>query len=219
MAVVVAGIRCFVAVDVDEVLRARLGDLIGLLRGSGADVKWVEPQSLHVTLKFLGDVAPADIPGVTGAIRSALAGKVPPFELGLTAVGAFPSVSRPRVIWVGVSVGRDKLSQLVTLVDESLAALGFSRETRPYSPHLTLGRARSQRNLDELRAAMSGLGDWAGPRATVDRVTFYSSTLKPSGPVYVPLAEFPLSGSEGGGGAADRGVVTRARARESSLDG
>lgn len=185
------GIRCFVAVELDDPARRELARVEDLLRRSGADVKWVDPGSLHLTLKFLGNVPPPAVTGVAAALANAARGQGP-FAFSLAGVGAFPSLSRPRVVWVGVTEGRERLASLAASVEEALAPLGFAPEARGFSPHLTLGRSRSERGLAELRRAMEDAKGFVGPSVAVERMVLFSSDLRPSGPVYRPLGTFPL---------------------------
>ncbi|HCJ09555.1 MAG TPA: RNA 2',3'-cyclic phosphodiesterase [Clostridiales bacterium] len=199
-----AGIRSFVAVEADEGSRSEAARLIEALRRSGADVKWVSPENLHLTLKFLGDVPPGDVPEVASALELAVGGEAP-FRVRLAGLGAFPSLSRPRVVWVGVGEGRERLEALAGRVDERLAEVGFPRERRRFSAHITLGRCRSSRNLAELKTALAERRNYTGPEFTVSRVVLFSSVLRPTGPIYTPLAIFPLQvgGPNQGGGFSD----------------
>lgn len=186
-------VRCFIAVELDGQARAVLGRLLDELRRSGADVKWVAAANLHLTLKFLGDVLPAGLTGVTQALKETLPGQtaLPPFSLALDGVGAFPSAGNPRVVWVGAAEGRERLTDLASKVEKALAPLGFPAEARGFSPHLTLGRVRSPRNALALKAAVAGLKEYRGPRVRVERVVLFQSDLRPDGPVYTPLGTFP----------------------------
>ncbi len=155
-------------------------------------MKWVAPANLHLTLKFLGDIPAGDLPAVGAALRGALAGSGGPFVLGLEGVGAFPSASSPRVVWVGVTQGREALTGLAARVQEALGPLGFPPEARGFSPHLTLGRCRSSRNAAGLVAVLAALRDYRGPQVRVERVVLFSSELRPAGPAYAPLETFAL---------------------------
>jgi 2'-5' RNA ligase len=203
----VAGIRSFVAVELDETARLELSRVLGQLKRSDADVKWVSLNNLHLTLKFLGDVPADDMAKVIAALGVAVAGDVLPaagaFEFEIAGLGAFPSVSNPRVIWVGLGQGREALASLAAGVEAALGPLGFPTEGRGFSPHLTLGRCRSPRNQAELKAAMVALRDYRGPRVRVERVTLFSSDLRPTGPVYAPLATLPLAASSQGSQATE----------------
>lgn len=196
-----AGIRSFVAVELDEAARRELGRVSAELQRCGADVKWVDPENMHVTLKFLGDVPEERIAAVGAALRQGLAG-VGPITFVLGGVGAFPSVARPRVVWVGLTEGAGALAAAAARVDEVLKGLGFPPENRPFSAHLTLGRLRSDRGVGGLRRAMDALGGYRGPSVTAARVVLFSSVLRPTGPVYRPLCaiELQVGGPNQGGG-------------------
>jgi len=157
----------------------------------GADFKWVNPANMHLTLKFLGDVEPERIAAISAAAGEAI-GRFAPFSVRLSGAGAFPSVSRPRVVWVGVGDGAAELGRLAAAVDEALGGIGCERERRRFSAHLTLGRRRSGKNLDELSETLARHRDYAGPAIPVSRVVLFSSVLRPTGPIYTPLSTFEL---------------------------
>src|SRR2546430_5286414 len=144
-------IRTFVAIRLDETVRAALGAAIEGLRRVARDVAWVAPENLHLTLKFLGQVREARTAELVAAIAQATSGFAA-FEATVAGLGAFPTPTRPRVIWAGVGRGADALVGLAGRVDEALAALGFEREPRPFSPHATLGRVRTPRRDPALRS-------------------------------------------------------------------
>ena len=187
-------LRCFVAVELDDPARRDVGGVIERLRATGADVKWVAPGNLHLTLKFLGAVPAGDVPKVVEALHSALGdgGPPAPFAFRLSGVGAFPSAASPRVVWVGVTQGQEPLVALAARVEAALEPLGFPRESRPFSPHLTVGRCRSPKNGATLGESIVSLRAYEGPPVAVGRVVLFSSDLRPTGPVYTPLATFSL---------------------------
>ncbi|MDR5697893.1 MAG: RNA 2',3'-cyclic phosphodiesterase, partial [Armatimonadota bacterium] len=148
--------RLFVAIPLDPALRPaaqRVRDeIVRLCPEAATGVKWVEPHNLHFTLKFLGEVPDAKVPEVAaslGRLRECEA-----FEIRIEGVGAFPTSSSPRVVWVGVFEGADRLTALAARAEEILAEVGFAREARPFSAHLTLGRARERRRLPCLKVAL-----------------------------------------------------------------
>jgi 2'-5' RNA ligase len=191
-------VRCFVAVGLDAAARHEMAKVTDRLRATGADVKWVAPGNLHLTLKFLGDVSAERVPAVGEALGQAVgAGErkgetvreaVGPFSFQLGGVGAFPGAGTPRVVWVGVTQGEERLAELARRVEAALGPLGFPREGRGFSPHLTLGRARSSRNVGVLREAMAELRNLTGPVVRVERAVLFASELRSSGPVYTELA-------------------------------
>ncbi|MEW5865390.1 MAG: RNA 2',3'-cyclic phosphodiesterase [Bacillota bacterium] len=185
-----SAIRCFIAVFLDPAIRPKVAAFQRQLARAGADVKWVEAENLHFTLKFLGDVQSTRLEGIGRALEAAVAG-VQAFELGLGGAGAFPNTRNPRVIWIGVSTGRDPLIDLASRVEEAMKAEGFRQDGKGLSPHLTIGRVRSARNLHALAQELSSSSP---PVATmrVDRVQLTSSDLTTHGPVYAPVRVIPL---------------------------
>ncbi|MGE0606214.1 MAG: RNA 2',3'-cyclic phosphodiesterase [Pirellulales bacterium] len=186
-------VRTFVAVEIGLDIRARATRLIAKLKTTGADVRWVEPDKLHLTLKFLGDVERNDIPAVCNAVLRAAA-EVPPFDLESHGVGAFPDLHHPRTIWMGIGQGEAEMAALQAGVEQALADEGYRPEARRFRPHLTLGRVRGARGADELAAELGGLLDYFGGAMSVDEVIVFSSTLDRRGPTYEPLATAELRG-------------------------
>ena len=186
-------IRAFLAVELPEALRQEVADFEADLQRAGADVKWVAPANLHLTLKFLGNVAEERVSSLTEALGQACASHSP-LTLTLEGIGAFPKTTAPRVLWVGTGEGKEPLAKLARQVEEACMALGFPAEERPFSPHLTIGRTRSTRGIARLIKQLQVAEFRGATPAPVSRVTFFQSTLGPHGPAYTPLAEIPLSG-------------------------
>ncbi len=186
-------VRTFIAVELGLDIRARATRLIAKLRDTGADVRWVEPTNLHLTLKFLGDVERNDVPAVCNAVLRAAA-DIPPFDLESRGVGAFPDVDRPRTIWMGIGHGEAEMVALQARVEEELAKEGYRPEARRFRPHLTLGRVRGARGAAELAEVLTNLLDYSGGAMSVDELVVFSSTLERSGPTYEPLATAELRG-------------------------
>jgi len=181
-----------VAIRLDETVRAALGAAIEGLRRVARDVAWVAPENLHLTLKFLGQVREARTAELVAAIAQATSGFAA-FEATVAGLGAFPTPTRPRVIWAGVGRGADALVGLAGRVDEALAALGFEREPRPFSPHATLGRVRTSRRDPALAdALLAGEGREFG-RLSVERVALMRSDLSSRGARYTELAAVRLA--------------------------
>jgi len=184
-------LRAFVAVEFPAPLRDPVVAVQATLRAAGADVTWVEPANLHLTLKFLGDVDDAKVPALTDALRAAVQPHAA-FTMTVEGIGAFPSTRSPKVVWVGVAADPSLLAALAEGVDRACMALGFPSETRPFAPHLTIGRVRSRRGLAPLVKALQTVECLGGTPAPVDHVTLFQSTLSSKGPTYTPLAEFRL---------------------------
>jgi 2'-5' RNA ligase len=142
-------VRCFVAIELPAEVKTGLRDIQAKLKsGSQAPVKWVDPEGVHLTLKFLGGVDAAQIDPITAAMKEAARG-VSPFSLKVEGLGAFPNLRRVQVVWVGVSGEVDRLADLQQRLESNLAELGFAPEKRRFTPHLTLARVRDQASLAE----------------------------------------------------------------------
>jgi RNA 2',3'-cyclic 3'-phosphodiesterase len=153
-----------------------------------SDVAWVAETNLHVTLKFLGQIDDARVPSLVSALAAAAAG-LTGFEVGVRGLGAFPSATRPRVVWAGLDA--PQLTALANAVDAALASLGFPRESRPFSAHVTLGRVRESRRPNRALAAALGRPVDFGFLA-VSHVSLMRSELSPRGARYTELAAAPL---------------------------
>ena len=171
--------RLFIAVPVSDEVRLAAARLIAELRLSGADCKWVEPENLHLTLRFFGETPLERIPVIEHLMRRAA--QRPQFEVSFGEVGAFDSWDDPQVVWVGVGSGAAGLAALAD-------ALRASAEGRPFSAHLTIGRRRSGTGWERLRAAALQAGSLESCQ-TVDRVVLFESRLTLRGPTYLVRGE------------------------------
>ena len=181
-------LRTFVAVDLGKPLRDRLVALQENLARAGADVKWVEVENLHVTLLFLGEVDERELLPVCRAV-SVVCGRHERFTLGVEAVGCFPNPRRPRVVWAGVGDGAPELVALHDALEPPLQELGcYRREERQYTPHVTLGRVKSDGPADALAAALARKAKWHGGEIEVQELLVMSSQLTSRGPEYTILS-------------------------------
>ncbi len=187
-------IRAFIAIELPDDIREALGRVIAPLKSLQPDVKWVDPGSVHLTLKFLGYVAPDRVAEITEAITDAAVG-IPPFSLEIKGLGVFPSLTRVRVVWIGVERETDKLLQLQKRLETSLEILGFPPEERDFTPHLTLARVRDnaspaeRQELGQLIAAnkVPSIGSF-----TAKSVSLMRSQLARTGAVYTQMAAIEL---------------------------
>lgn len=191
--------RTFIAIELDDELREILGRLQSLLRRKIASdcVRWVRPEGIHLTLKFLGDTRPEQVEQVKEALARAVA-PVRPFQFTVGGVGCFPNTRRPRVVWVGVHEPTGAMKRLHSAVEAEVAPLGFPTEGRPFSPHLTLGRVHRQAPRSEVQqlgevVAASAVGDL--DEMHVGEVCYIKSDLRPGGAVYTTLSCAELGGS------------------------
>jgi 2'-5' RNA ligase len=178
-----------VAILLAEAIRERLASEVERLRPLARDVAWTARDNVHLTLKFLGEVEGGRLEALGEALAPAAA-SCPSFSLAIERLGAFPSLSRPRVLWAGVGEGAGAAGALAGLVDAALAPLGFPPETRPFSAHVTLGRVRTPRADRPLAEALDRGGAFG--RQPVNRVSLMRSELSPRGARYTELAGFPL---------------------------
>jgi 2'-5' RNA ligase len=170
------------------------------LKRFGMPVRWVRPGSIHLTLKFLGDIDQNTVGPISRALSAAVAGWRP-LTLGVGGVGVFPGIKRPRVIWAGLREDTPGLLRLQASVEAGLETVGFAREQRPFKAHLTLGRVKGRIAPAQLLEAVEAFSDFRTGQFEVDGVTLFKSDLKPTGAVYTRLAHFDLGGTETGNGA------------------
>jgi len=187
--------RCFVAIDLSPEVRAAIVRAQAGLRAGAphADVRWLDPGGMHLTLAFLGEVREEQVAAVESALAAAMTPR-PPLGLVASGLGGFPSARRPRVVWAGIVGEGEALGRTAAAVASALVPLGFRAEERPFRGHVTLARVRSPRGLQPLGDAVA-----AGVRAdfgawTAREVVLYRSHLRTSGAVYEPLVRLPFGG-------------------------
>ncbi len=178
-------LRAFLAVEVPWPVRSLSARLAEQLSPTPANVRWVDEEALHFTVKFLGDVDTNDTPRICAAMQNA-AGAVPAFEIRVKGAGAFPTPQRPRTVWIGVDAeGEPPFVELHDRLEQEIAELGFREEHRRYRPHMTLGRVRrSPEGIEELAELIEQHRDFDAGAMVVDEVTLLSSELTRRGPVY-----------------------------------
>jgi 2'-5' RNA ligase len=193
-------IRSFIAIELSEEAKKGLARLRKELeRDEHRFVKWVDPGGIHLTLKFLGNIPSKRVTEITEAMGKAAQG-ISPFHLEISGLGTFPNLKQPRVFWVGVGGELDKLSTLQQNIDSALAALGFTKEERPFVPHLTLARIREGALTPERR----GFGELVGSATFEDKypveveaIRLMRSQLTPAGALYTCLSVVGLDRQEG----------------------
>jgi 2'-5' RNA ligase len=184
-------LRSFVAVDIDEEVRRRLAEVQGRLAATGADLKLVEPENIHVTMKFLGDVPESRLAGLVEALERSVAGEAK-FNIGVKRIGVFPSLSYIRVVWAGVEQGSDELVKIQRKIDGELRSLGFPAE-RDFVPHLTIARVRTARMKEQLAAFVKQNAGAEFGVCRVQAVELKHSTLTPKGPIYGTITRVELA--------------------------
>lgn len=192
--------RIFVALDIDEAIRQRIARFMDGVRGFAPDARWVRPESLHITLKFIGETAPESVDQIKEALKSVEANAI---EMNLRSSGFFPGAKSPRVFWVGIEAG-PSLAALASMVDDRVAALGIAKENHPFSPHLTLARdgggsgsPRSgidgfKRSFQRLPEKLAALPVPEFGTMTAREFFLYQSHLSRGGSLYEKLTGFTL---------------------------
>ncbi|MFC2032998.1 RNA 2',3'-cyclic phosphodiesterase [Chloroflexota bacterium] len=188
-------IRSFVAIELADNEKKALNRMQSLLKSGGQfPVKWVDPFSVHLTLKFLGNINPDNIEQITGAMEEAARG-IPPLLLEINGLGVFPNPRRVQVIWVGISGEVERLNQLQQCIESNISPLGFPTETRQFKPHLTLGRVReraTQEERESLGRYISAIKPAEVYNFKVDSVHLMRSQLTSEGAVYSRIGSVRL---------------------------
>jgi 2'-5' RNA ligase len=184
-------LRLFVAVDVGEQVQGRVAHMVEKLRRKAPDAKWVRPEGMHLTLAFLGSTEDALVPPIVTALETA-AGQHGSIVLSVEGGGVFGSPNRPRVLWAGISGDIERLRGLQKDIERALVPFGLTPEDRPYSPHLTLARARESRGDSALSACAQALAGQSFGQAEIGEIVLYRSDLSPSGARYTVLCRAPL---------------------------
>jgi RNA 2',3'-cyclic 3'-phosphodiesterase len=186
--------RCFIAIDIDDKIRKELGDLQRQLQNKApvkkGDVKWVRPEAIHLTLKFLGEIKDKEVADICNIVKKA-ADENKSFELDIETVGYFGGKSA-RVLWVGTGEGSDNLRRLQDELEQQLISAGWPEETREFAGHLTICRVRNSKAGVSLAQISEDYKDYKLGTISADSISVYQSELTPDGPVYTLLANYKL---------------------------
>ena len=196
--------RIFIGIDLDPEVRARIERFLEGVEGFAPEARWVRPESLHITLKFIGEQTPERVEAITERLRRVESSA---FEIRAGGYGFFPTAKAPRVFWIGIHAG-PQLAELAECIDIGTAELGIPREDRPYSPHLTLARAGGRRRSaapkgrkDDVPNAMfavlekrlAAMGELDFGTTTAQEFILYQSHLSPKGSKYTKLQRFSMN--------------------------
>ncbi len=186
--------RTFIALDIipDILLKEAIETIRQKLRGER--ISWTQTDSLHLTLKFLGDTPEEQIPLITKALAQTIM-PFSPFKINLEGIGVFKNIHDPRVLWVGCRVD-NQLPNLRDKIDSTLASLGFQNETRDFSPHITLGRIKMIRQIYSLSEILTTYKNKVFQESLINEVIFYESRLQPAGAVYTVIEKFTAHPSQ-----------------------
>lgn len=186
--------RTFIAIPLDDQVHGELAQVQARLKHADAGLKWVDPSNIHLTLKFLGEIDPQRLPHIKESLQKILLSHIP-FHIHIHRVGAFPTPSHPRIIWAGIREGIKECILLQKDIESSMEVLGFAKEGRDFSPHLTLARVSSSRNRDSLINRLEAEKEFScGNDLLVKSIILFRSQLTAKGPIYTPIETFYLGG-------------------------
>ena len=180
--------RVFIAIDLPEEIRSKLRSKQSAFRSASPGARWTEPEGIHLTLKFLGEISDGKVREVTAALRKL--GEFEPFAIRVKGFGFFPDLRRPRVFWVGIDES-ENLDRLAGEVDKAMGATGFAREERTFRPHLTMARFREPQAQPALQAAISKQAEQDLGSFEVSEFFLFESKLSPHGAEYRKVERFP----------------------------
>ncbi len=184
-------IRAFISIEIPQEVREKISLIQEQLKTIETPVKWVRPQSIHLTLKFLGNISEAQIPDIKNCM-SAAAGGIAPFTVNIKGTGVFPNLNYPRVIWLGLHDKTDSLFRLQKGIDGCLSRIGVEAEERGFTPHLTLGRIKSLKGKNQLIRTIHIYREIEAGEIAVDKINLMKSQLNPAGAIYTILGEVGL---------------------------
>jgi 2'-5' RNA ligase len=187
-------LRSFIAIELPESIQSALSDIQTDFKKSDVDVRWVRPENIHLTLKFLGTIEESMVRSITDVLKKA-SGSYGTFTLTLSGVGVFPNVRSPRVMWVGTNES-SVLTDLQADIENGLASLGFEREKRKYTAHLTLGRFKSSRGKRALKEKVETYRERVPGSFDVGTISLMKSDRGPAGAKYTRVAEVRLGKDE-----------------------
>ncbi|HZH84563.1 MAG TPA: RNA 2',3'-cyclic phosphodiesterase [Phototrophicaceae bacterium] len=183
-------IRAFIAVDLDDPVIEKVCNVVEILKPRITEIRWLRKENLHLTLKFLSNIAESQVEPITAALRHPL-GLFSPCTISAKGLGVFPDFRRPKILWVGLT--GDQLVQLAAEIESALMPIGFTPENRAFTPHLTIGRWREgSRPAKNLRQEIDSLNDFEFGACAVRQIVLFQSVLKPEGASYSELRTIQL---------------------------
>lgn len=184
-------LRVFIAIELPEKLQMELSDFVQTIKDPQDKITWVPPNNIHITLKFLGDVPIGDIGPIKEAISN-VAENYSPFEATIKGTGVFPDQRNPRVIWIGMDTGKEKIKNIYIDLEDKLVSIRIPREERSFTPHITLGRIKYIKDMRKFSEVLSNHKEDVFGNFMVDSISLIKSTLTPNGSVYEVLYRTPI---------------------------
>ena len=189
-----ATLRLFIAIEIPPEVKSQFATVLRELKAAPVDVRWEALEKLHVTLKFLGDTNPELLPQVIQQLDRVVE-SVHPFAVRYSGLGCFPNARDPKILWVGAEDVQHSMIPLVESIEKTMAALGLKREAKPFHAHVTIGRVKSQRNIQDLLRIMEST-TLKSHTTNVSHIVLVKSELKPSGSEYSIIKAFQFSATQ-----------------------
>ena len=183
--------RCFISISIPDGIKKGMTAIQERLKKAGADVSWTRPEGMHLTLKFLGEIEEERLKEIGTALSLSVIG-IKPFSLDVSGIGTFPDIRRPRVIWIGLKEDGNNMIELQRNVEKELEKLGFAAEKRGFTPHITLGRIRSPKNIERLLNLVDEEKAIDLDGFEVTNIHLMQSELRPAGAIYTELISVEL---------------------------
>jgi len=188
-------IRLFIAIEIEKRIKERILDFLNHLKKADAGVRWVDSENIHVTLKFLGNIDAIMLPALIKYIDNVMS-CFSPFKIQIGNVGAFPTVKKPRILFVGVGDKENNLLKIFEQLEKGIEEYGIKRETKNYVGHITIGRTKSQKNLRKIMDTLQSDSDHFFGQEKVHHISLIQSELTPDGPIYATIKKFQLYENE-----------------------
>lgn len=188
-------VRCFISIELDEYIKRKISELVDFLRKYEADIKWVEPENLHLTLKFLGNTQLEKIQIIKEVLTN-ISKKIFPFYIKIQGIGFFPNKKYPRVLWVGLE-NKEKIIDIQKKIEADMSKIGYKKEEREFDPHITIGRTRSFTKISNLLECLDDYKKYDFGTLFVDRINIMKSDLTSKGPIYTKLTDVIFNNMEG----------------------
>lgn len=183
-------LRCFIAIEIPEPVKKKISEFIDILKKYNVDIRWITPENLHLTLKFLGSTPEVLLPKIRESLINIVLSHEP-FYIKIYTTGVFPNRRHPRVIWIGVE-DSGILKKLKKDIDDSLVLLGYLKEDKEFTPHFTLGRVRSQKGIEDMVKELDNFREKDFGSVNVESIKLMKSELKPKGAEHSCLHEIPF---------------------------
>jgi len=183
-------VRAFIAVELSKAAKDEIERIINSLKDADTNTKWLSSQTMHLTLKFLGSVSPEKVKDITSSIKT-ISEDITTFNITFSDIGVFPSERRPKVVWVGIKDDNGEVQALSSKVEGAMEKEGFTREDRPFTPHITLGRIKNGKNIDKLMSITKSIN--VSPIvSTISRIVLFRSELTSKGAIHTPISKIPF---------------------------